>query len=144
MNRAPTTIRRATTVDADSVRCLARSLATTFTLDDAAFSETFGRIMDDEGARLFVAADELGMVNGYLLGFVHDAFFANGTIAWIEEMYVSEEMRRSGVGLVLEEQFELWARNRGATLIALATRRASAFYTAIGYKESASYYRKFL
>ena len=100
--------------------------------------------MDDEGARLFVAADELGMVNGYLLGFVHDAFFANGTIAWIEEMYVSEEMRRSGVGLVLEEQFELWARNRGATLIALATRRASAFYTAIGYKESASYYRKFL
>ena len=40
--------------------------------------------------------------------------------------------------------FEAWAKNEGAVLAALATRRASSFYTAIGYEESASYFRKLL
>ena len=29
--------------------------------------------------------------------------------AWIEEMYVIEAMRRNGIGLALEMEFERWA-----------------------------------
>jgi hypothetical protein len=36
------------------------------------------------------------------------------------------------------------ARDRGVHLIALATRRAGEFYAAIGYEESAVYYRRVL
>lgn len=137
-------IRRATIVDADSVKNLARSLATSFDFDDAAFNETFYRIKDDEHVCLLVSNHESGAIDGYLLGFTHDAFFANGTIAWIEEMYVIEAMRRNAVGLALETEFERWAKDRGANLVALATRRAAPFYSTIGYEESATYFRKLL
>jgi len=131
-------------VDADFVKNLARSLATSFNFDDAAFNETFDRIKDDEHVCLLVSNDESGAIDGYLLGFAHDVFFANGTIAWIEEMYVIEPMRRRGVGLALETEFERWAKDQGAKLIALATRRAAPFYSAIGYEESATYFKKLL
>jgi hypothetical protein len=42
------------------------------------------------------------------------------------------------------EAFESWAKSRGAALVALATRRAAPFYLALGYEESASYFRKLL
>ena len=38
--------------------------------------------------------------------------------------------------------FEDWPAGRGAKLVALATRRAAGFYRAVGYAESATYFRK--
>lgn len=77
---AHASVRRATIVVADSVKKLARSLATSFDIDDAAFDDTYRRIKDDENVCLLVSNDDAGAINGYLLGFTHDAFFANGTI----------------------------------------------------------------
>ena len=144
MKRANAPIRRATIFDLDAVKNLARSLATSFDFDDAAFNETFHRIKDDENVCLLVSHDESGAISGYLLGFTHDTFFANGVIAWIEEMYVIEARRRNRVGSALESEFDRWAKNRGAKLIALATRRAAPFYSKIGYEESAMYFRRLL
>lgn len=137
-------IRLAEENDSSSVKSLARSLATSFSLDDDSFDEIFSRLKDDESSRILISMDEYGTINGYLLGFVHDTFFANGAVAWIEEMFVSETARLNGVGRALERNFEVWARVRDAKLIALATRRAAPFYTAIGYEESAVYFRRFL
>lgn len=39
---------------------------------------------------------------------------------------------------------ETWASEQGARFMALATRRAAAFYEALGYDESATYYRRLL
>jgi hypothetical protein len=39
---------------------------------------------------------------------------------------------------------ETWARDRGAAYVSLATRRASEFYLALGYDESAVFFRKML
>jgi len=144
MKRAHTSIRRATMADADSLKNLARSLATSFDFNEEAFNETFSRITDDENARLIVSNDEGGAIDAYLLGFTHDSFFANGPVAWIEEMFVIEAMRRHGVGLALEREFERWAKHQGAIMIALATRRGAPFYCAIGFEESATYFRKLL
>ena len=44
----------------------------------------------------------------------------------------------------LMAEFERWATERGAALVALATRRAAPFYLALGYEESATYFRKLL
>jgi GNAT superfamily N-acetyltransferase len=137
-------VRPATHEDAPSVKSLANSLATTFQIDGDAFDEVFIRIKDDEDARILVAVDQSGLIIGYLLGFVHDTFFANGAVAWIEEMFVRDSARRSGVGSALEQEFEAWARGRDAKLVALATRRAATFYTSLGYEESAAYFRRML
>lgn len=44
----------------------------------------------------------------------------------------------------LMSAFERWAAARDCALIALATRRAAPFYRALGYEESAVYFRKVL
>lgn len=144
MGHSGISIRRARVDDELSVKSLARSLATTFSIEDDAFKRLFNQIIDNDDARNLVSTDELGAINGYLLGFVHDAFFANGTVAWIEEMYVIDTARRNGIGLALEREFEAWARERDSKLIALATRRADSFYSAVGYEESAVYFRRIL
>ena len=37
---------------------------------------------------------------------------------------------------------QAWASGSGAAYVALATRRAAAFYTALDYEESAVFFRK--
>jgi len=49
-----------------------------------------------------------------------------------------------GIGSGLMNAFEAWARLRGSKLIGLATRRAAPFYAALGYEESATFFRKLL
>jgi GNAT superfamily N-acetyltransferase len=144
MTQRRATIRPATADDVDAVSALARLLATTFAFEDDAFRAAFDRLNERDDVRLLVAVRSDHVVIGYLLGFVHDAFFANGPVAWIEEMCVSEPQRRRGVGRALEEEFALWAKDRGTKLIALATRRAASFYATLGYEDSATYFRRIL
>jgi GNAT superfamily N-acetyltransferase len=79
---------------------------------------------------------------GYLLGSVHGTFFANGPVAWIEELMVSESVRRLGVAAKLLSYAEDWARDLPTAYVALASRRAGDFYLKMDYEESATYFRK--
>ena len=67
-----------------------------------------------------------------------------GLGGWVEEITVKKPVRRRGVGKALMENFEEWSRSRGNKLVALAIRRATAFYASIGYEESATFFRKLL
>jgi len=136
-------IRPATAADADALFPLAAALSSSFAVERGAFDRSLHALVADDSAALLVAeiGDALG---GYLLGFDHFTFYANGRVAWIEEILVVETARRGGIGAALDAAFESWARDRGCRLVALATRRAAPFYLACGYEESASYFRKLL
>ncbi len=135
------TIRQAEPQDGPALFLLARAFATSFAVEQAAFERAFAELLAQPEAFLAVAeANE--EVAGYVLGFDHLTFFANGRVAWVEEITVAEASRRQGVGRRLMESFEAWAQGREAKLIALATRRAAEFYGALGYEESAAYFRK--
>jgi GNAT superfamily N-acetyltransferase len=136
-------IRTAEADDADAVFALARELAITFPIDRPGFDRGFAAIAAAAGTHLLVA-DLDGAVCGYLLGFVHPTFYANGPVAWVEELMVDGRVRRRGVGARLMAAFEDEARAVGARLVALATTRAATFYTAIGYDRRAEYFRKHL
>jgi GNAT superfamily N-acetyltransferase len=136
-------IRCATTHDTDAVVDLASQLATSFPFSRARFQDTYAALLPALDARLLVAADAENVV-GYLLGFHHGTFYANGLVARVEEIFVLDRVRGRGVGRALMETFEDWAVDQGCALVALATRRAALFYAAMGYKESASYLRKLL
>jgi GNAT superfamily N-acetyltransferase len=71
-------------------------------------------------------------------------FYANGPAAWVEEVFVRRQERDRGIGRALMSAFEQWAVAQRCALIALATRRAAPFYRALGYEESAVYFRKVL
>jgi GNAT superfamily N-acetyltransferase len=81
---------------------------------------------------------------GYLLGFQHLTVYANGRVAWVEEVFVSRQDRGRGAGQALMNAFEQLAVARDCMLIALASRRTAPFYHALGYEESAVYLRKLL
>jgi GNAT superfamily N-acetyltransferase len=136
-------VRRLTLNDLDALFHLVEQFATSFKPERGPFEVAVQHIILDESAWLSVA-DYNGEVAGYCLGFEHYALFANGRVAWVEEIMVKEELRKKGIGKSLMEEFEKWARSRGAKLVALATRRASPFYAALGYEDSATYFRKLL
>ncbi|MDB5292219.1 MAG: GCN5-related N-acetyltransferase [Phycisphaerales bacterium] len=136
-------IRPAASGDSQAVFELACDFATTFRPERAAFQTAFTHLITQDDALLLVAESD-GSVLGYLLGFDHYTLFANGRVAWVEEIMVREDRQREGIGRQLMGDFEQWARSRGAKLAALATRRADQFYWALGYEESASYFRKLL
>jgi GNAT superfamily N-acetyltransferase len=136
-------IRPARPTDADQLFQLATSFTTSFKLDKETFRVAFRRLVSRDDVAMLVAED-VGRLAGYLLGFTHDTFFANGPVAWIEELAVVEAQRRNGIGTDLVKRFEKWALARNAKLIALATRRAASFYGKLGYEESATYFRKML
>ncbi len=84
------------------------------------------------------------MIVGYLLGFDHPAFYANGRVAYVEEVAVRDDRHGEGIGRRLMDAFEVWAVSRSAVLVTVATRRAREFYVAIGYEETATLFRKLL
>ena len=136
-------VRRAGAQDCLAVFRLAQAFATSFTVEPGVFERSFAELLTHPEA--FIAVAEQGEeVVGYLLGFEHLTFFANGRVAWVEEIMVGEAARRLGVGRQLMEAFELWAQARDARLVSLATRRAAEFYRALGYEASATYFRKLL
>ncbi len=136
-------IKLATPADADALFELAQQLATSFRPQREAFEQCLRELAADPSTWLAVAERD-GVVLGYCLGFDHVTFYANGRVAWVEEIVVRAEARRSGLGARLMRAFEDWARFRGAKLVALATRRAAPFYGALGYEESATYFRELL
>ncbi len=127
--------------DSESVSHLARDFATSFRPESRAFAVAFTHLIFQDDALLLVA-EESGQLLGYLLGFDHYALFANGRVSWVEEIMVKEDRRRQRIGDDLMQHYEQWAKSRESKLVALATRRAAAFYLASGYEESATYFRK--
>ena len=145
MAAAPVRIRPAAAGDADSVAALAEGLAQSFTFSRVGFDAHYPALLAAGHACLLVAVTGAGEDQvGYLLGFEHLTFYANGRVAWVEEVFVRDGLRGQGIGRALMTGFERWARERGCALVALATRRAAPFYHALGYEDSATYLRKLL
>jgi len=129
--------------DLDALFALVEQFATSFPPNREAFTSGVDHLLADDSAWLRVA-EYNGEIVGYCLGFDHFTFYANGRVAWVEEIMVIEKLRGMGIGRALMEHFEQWANARSARLVALATRRAASFYAALGYEESATYFRKLL
>ena len=144
MTAAPFLVRHAAGDDADAVAGLAAELAQSFAFSRASFERHFPALLASGDACLLLAVAGDGDRLGYLLGFEHLTFYANGRVAWVEEVFVRAGHRGHGAGRALMSAFEEWARGRGCVLVALATRRAAPFYRALGYQESAAYLRKLL
>jgi len=134
-------VRHASADDEGGVAGLAAEFAMSFTFSPQKFRVSYPVLLAEDGACLLVAVSGQEYL-GYLLGFRHLTFYANGPVAWVEEVAVREQDRGRGIGRALMSEFEQWATAQGCALIAVATRRAAPFYRALGYEESAAYFRK--
>ncbi len=136
-------VRRARADDAGAVWPLVIDFATSYVPERDAFDVSFALLLADPHALVLVAQAREDVV-GYLVAHRHATLFANAPVAWVEEVMVDDAARRRGTGRLLMEAAEEWAAAAGAAYVALATRRAAPFYTALGYDESAAFFRKVL
>jgi GNAT superfamily N-acetyltransferase len=137
-------VRAARLDDRDLIWPLAQQFATSFDPDRTAFDSAYDSLVERPDTFLVVAELPVAGLVGYTLVSCHLTLFANGPVAWVEELMVSADRRRGGVGTELMRAAEQWGREQGAAYVALATRRAADFYEAIGYAESATFFRKVL
>ncbi|MFE4467040.1 GNAT family N-acetyltransferase [Oerskovia sp. NPDC056781] len=138
---ATTIVRRATADDLDAVWPLARDFATSFTPRRESFEATFRALLTAPDALLLVVEGASGVV-GYLLAHRHPTFLANAPVVWVEELMVDASVRGQGLGRLLMTAAEAWAVESGAAYVSLASRRAGSFYRALGYEDSATFYKK--
>ncbi len=122
---------------------MATQLAISFCVVPAAFRESFDQSLHDESCIVLVAEEGSSLL-GYLLGFDHFAFFANGRVSGVEEVFVVAQHRRQGIGKALMRDFEEWAESRSSAQVVVCTRRAGEFYSALGYEETATCFRSVL
>ncbi len=137
------TVRPAIAQDLEAVWPLARDLATSYRVDRDAYELIFLGLVSDPVVTLLVAQDGDDVV-GYLLAQRHVTFHAGGPVVWVEELMVEQHRRGLGVGRALMSAVEERAGEDGAAYVALATRRAGAFYATLGYEDSAAYLKKTL
>lgn len=132
-------VREAAVADEHAVYSLAASFSSAITVDRAAFHDAWKNKVNDRNC--FVGLAEIGdTVVGYVSAFVHTTLYADKPVAWVDEIFVREDMRNTGIGRELMDEISRWARARGCRLIALASREGAGFYEALGYREDSSRY----
>ncbi len=112
---------------------LAAELAQSFAFSPEQFRLSYPALLAADGACLLLAVDGQERL-GYLLGFQHLTFYANGPVAWAEEVVRPRPgpwpRRRPGP----DGRVRAVGRRQGCALVALATRRAAPFYRALGLR----------
>ena len=137
------TVRTAAEADRDALWPLVRDFATSFVPRRSDFDATLPRLLAREDDTLLLLAEAAdGGAVGYLLASTHLTFLANGPVAWVEEVMVDAAQRSRGIGRLLMGAAEQWAASRGAAYVSLASRRAGAFYGALGYDDSAVFFKR--
>ncbi len=134
-------VRDADDKDRDDVFRFTNLLSLTGPVDRAAFDIQFDRARNDPASTLLVTDDD-GQLTGYLLAVIAPMFVYGGYMGFVQELYVSEDARRAGVGRTLMETFHTVATTAGATVVALATSRAGDFYEALEFTAGARYYTR--
>ena len=136
-------IREAKKGDVEGVLALVMDFSFPANIDEKLFRNAWNEKIIDQNSYIGVAETGNSII-GYVSGYLHYAFYVNGSSFWVDEIYVKEELRRNRVGINLMESISLWIGNGDCKLIALATNGAKEFYNELGFQDSARYFKKYL
>jgi ribosomal protein S18 acetylase RimI-like enzyme len=134
--------RDATLDDAAGIYALARELAEAVgdsTPTEEAVRSRLEELLDEPGARVLVAENEVGLVGGVSFWIKPD--LAHGdTVVEVPMLVVAEDHRRNGIGKLLMEEVRNVASDSGASQIELVATRANVtareFYRSLGFVEA--------
>ena len=134
--------RDATIEDAAGLHDLACELAETVgdsTPTEDAVRARLEELLDEPGARVLVAENEVGLVGGVSFWIKPD--LAHGdTVVEVPMLVVAEDHRRTGIGKLLMEEVRNIASDNGASQIELVATSANVaareFYRSLGFVEA--------
>ena len=129
-----TLVRRARKEDAAAIAALAGQLGYPSTQEQV--EKRLVRILTDSAHVLFVAESSGGRIGGWLQVFGYHVVESDAR-AEVAGLVVDETQRGSGIGRLLMQHAENWAREKGYAAVALRSNiirhEAHAFYQRIGY-----------
>jgi GNAT superfamily N-acetyltransferase len=129
-------VRKATDSDAEQVAQLSFQLGYLVTSE-----ETARRILELSGnsEHAVLVADEGGMLLGWIHVHLAHSLAVDGRVE-VAGLVVDENHRGRGVGRVLMERAEIWAREKNCTSVRLRSNvlrgAAHLFYERLGYRET--------
>lgn len=128
------TVRPGTREDADRIAVLSGQLGYPATAQQ--MQQRLSVLQDREDDAIYVATTEEGFVIGWV--HVHRCYMAiSPTLALILALVVDEAYRRCGVGQMLVERIEQWARDRDCQTILVRSnilrQEAHCFYQRLGF-----------
>ena len=144
---ADVVVRAAESRDASSLVTLVAELG--YPASDEQLQSRLERLASSDRVRVLVATDGsgrdvLGLCTVHLLSTIH----ADGDVAQLTALVVSERARGKGVGRVLVGEAEIWSRRQGAARIVVTTALhrsgAHAFYERLGYAHTGRRYGRTL
>lgn len=128
-------IRRARAADAEKIGNLYRELNTLS--EPLVVPERIAAIANSEHAHLLVCEDGGEVLATALVCFCQDVMFDNQPFALVENVVVSADYKREGIGKSMMDFIEAICLEQGCSKIMLQTssenRNARDFYTAMGY-----------
>ena len=129
--------------DDQAVFQLALTFPSPTSIDQTTFSETWNEKFRDDHSYVGIAEETRGVV-GYVAGYMHSPFYANGPTFWVDEILIAETLRSRGIGKLLMQSVSQWAGSRGCKQVLLASSGAGDFYQSLGYKATAQYFKKYI
>lgn len=133
------TIRRAQASDADAISRLYSELNTLST--PTVLPERIAAIAGSEHTHLLVCDDDDEILATALLCLCQDVMFGNQPFALVENVVVSADYKREGIGKSMMDFIEAFCLEQNCSKIILQTssenRDARDFYTAMGYDPDA-------
>jgi GNAT superfamily N-acetyltransferase len=110
MPTASVHVRPARSGDIEDIWPLVVQFAFSYRPERPIFERSFGELLERSDTLILVAEGSGNTIVGYLLASYHGTFFANGPVAWIEELMVSESARHQGVARILMGSAEAWEK----------------------------------
>lgn len=133
------TIRRATKNDADDIANLYRELNTLSPV--SVLPERIEAVANSNNTHLLVCDDGGDIIATALVCLCQDVMFDNQPFALIENVVVSADYKREGIGKSIMDNIEAFCLEQDCSKIILQTssenREARDFYTAMGYDPDA-------
>lgn len=100
----------------------------------------------EPGSAIFVADDETGKRAGFVHLQTQADYFNGKKIAYISDIAVDSSFERQGIGRILLDKAEEWAREQGCYLLTLYVfsnnSRAKRVYEKLGFSEEVAKYVK--
>lgn len=82
-----------------------------------------------------------GELVGYLIGVDRRRYVPNEPVAQVEEIFVREERQGQGIGRLLMQRFENWARRRQCVQVWIGGPKPR-FYESVGYQRSGLFFAR--
>lgn len=100
----------------------------------------------EPGSAIFIAEDEMGKRAGFLHIQIQTDYFNSKKIAYISDIAVDSFFEGQGIGRILLDKAEDWAREQDCSLLTLYVfsdnSRARKVYEKLGFKEEVTKYVK--